>query len=54
MKHQSLLFLLNADCFAEKQQKPILQFVVWPDRGLEPTIYRTQGEQINHYTTDAV
>jgi hypothetical protein len=22
--------------------------------GLEPTIYRTQGEHANHYTTDAV
>jgi hypothetical protein len=43
------LFLLNAACLAEKQQIPILQFL-----GLEPMVYRTQGEHSNHYTTDAV
>ena len=30
---QYLLFLLNAACFAEKQQIPMLQSLVWPDRG---------------------
>ena len=30
--YQSLLFLLNATCLAEKQQIPILQFLVWSDR----------------------
>ena len=29
---QSLLFLHNAACLAEKQQIPILCFLVWPDR----------------------
>ena len=29
---QSLLLLLNAACFAEKQQIPILKSLVWPDR----------------------
>ena len=31
--NQSLLFLLNAACVAEKQQIPILFSLVWPDRG---------------------
>jgi len=30
--NQSLLFLLNAACLAEKQQIPILQSLVWPER----------------------
>ena len=34
--NQSLLFLLNAACLAEKQQIPILQSLVWPDRGSNP------------------
>ena len=34
--NQSLLFLLNAACLAEKQQIPILQFLVGPDRGSNP------------------
>ena len=25
---------------------------VWPDRMVEPTIYYTQGEYVNHDTTD--
>jgi hypothetical protein len=37
---QSLLFLLNAACFAEKQQIPILVFGLTRS-GLEPTIYCT-------------
>jgi hypothetical protein len=51
--NQSLFFLLNPACLAEKQQIQILAFgLTWS--GLEPTIYRTQGEQANHYTTDVV
>ena len=46
--NQSLLFLLNATCLAEKQQIPILYSLVWP------TIYRTRGEHANHYATDTV
>jgi len=34
--NQSLLFLLNASCLAEKQQIPILWSLVWPDRGSNP------------------
>ena len=53
--NQSLLFLLNAACLAEKQQISI-NFIVFglTQQGLEPTIYRTQGEYDNHYATDAV
>jgi hypothetical protein len=34
--NQSLLFLLNAACLAEKQQIPTLKSLVWPDRGSNP------------------
>jgi hypothetical protein len=34
--NQSLLFLLNAACLAEKQHIPILHSLVWPDRGSNP------------------
>ena len=34
--NESLLYLLNAACLAEKQQIPILKSVVWPDRGSNP------------------
>ena len=34
--NQSLLFLLNAACVAEKQQIPILKSLVWPDQGSNP------------------
>jgi len=30
--NQSLLFLLNAACLTEKQQIPIIKFLVWPDQ----------------------
>ena len=52
--NQSLLFLFNAACLAEKQQ--ITNFVVFglTRPGLEPTIYRTRGDHANHYATDAV
>jgi hypothetical protein len=29
--NKSLFFLLTAACLADKQQIPILQFLVWPD-----------------------
>ena len=32
----SLFLLLNAACFAEKQQILMLQFLVWPDQGYNP------------------
>ena len=50
---QSLLFLLNAACLAEKQQILIEVFCLTRS-GLEPTIYHTGGEHANHYTNDAV
>ena len=34
--NQCLLFPINAACLAEKQQIPILQSLVWPDRGSNP------------------
>jgi hypothetical protein len=40
-------------CLVEKQQIPILVFSLQLP-GLEPLIYRTQGEHANHYATDAV
>ena len=46
-------FLLYAACLAEKQQIPIY-CLLFDLIGLEPTIYHTQGEHANHYTTDAV
>jgi hypothetical protein len=51
--NQSLLFLLNAACLAEKQNSNITVFVLIRS-GLEPTIYHTWGEHTNHYTIDAV
>jgi hypothetical protein len=51
--NQSLLFLLNASCLAEKLQIPILVFGL-TRLGLEPTIYRIRGEHSNHYATDVV
>ena len=51
--NKSLLFLLNAECLAKKEQLPIL-VIGFTQSGLEPTIYRTQGEHANHYTTNTV
>jgi hypothetical protein len=51
--NQSLLFLLNAVCLAEKQQIPILVFGL-TRLGLEQMFYRTRGKHANHYATDAV
>jgi hypothetical protein len=28
--------------------------LVWPDQGLEPTIYHTRGEHANNYTSDMI
>ena len=36
------------DCFG------FLQRLVLPDRGFEPTMYRTRGEHLNHYNTDVL
>jgi hypothetical protein len=51
---QSLLFLLSTAGLAGKQQKT--NFIVFglTRCGLEPMIYCTQGEHVNHYTTNAV
>jgi hypothetical protein len=48
--NQSLLFLLNAVCLAEKQQIPIFDLT---RSRLEPAIYNTRGEHATHYSTDA-
>ena len=49
--NQSLLFLLNAACLAEKQQAPILYSL-----SFDPTGARThnRGEQPHHCATDAI
>ena len=49
---QSLFFLVNALCLAEKQQIPIVLSLVWPDRGSNPR--STALEHANHYATDVV
>ena len=51
--NQSLLFLLNAVCFVEKQQIQILQSLVWPEWGSDP-LSTSLVEHTNHNTTDAV
>jgi hypothetical protein len=46
--NQSMLFLLNTACLAEKQQIPLLVFGLtrsW----FEPAIYHTRGEYANYY-----
>ena len=52
--NQSLLFLLNEACLAEKQQIPILKFLVLPEQGSNLQIYRTHDQHANHYTTDTI
>ena len=52
--NQSLLFLLNAGCLAEKQQIPILLLYSLTRSGFEPTIYPTRGKHASHNTIDAV
>ena len=53
--NQSLLFLLDVACLAEKQAT-FTNFIVFGlnQSGLEPTIYHTWGKRGNHYTTDVV
>ena len=51
--NKSWLLILNAGYIAEKQQIPILVFN-WIRPGVEPTIYHTQGEHANYYTTNVV
>ena len=52
--NQSVLFLLNDACLAEKQQIPIFIVSGLTRPGLEPTSYRTQSGHANHYPADAV
>ena len=52
--NQSLFFLLNAACLAEKQEIPIFIVFGLTRPGLEPTIYSTQGKHANHNVTDVV
>ena len=43
--NQSLLLLLNVQCLAKKQQKPVSVFgLTW--LRCEPMIYRSQGEHV--------
>ena len=51
--NQSLLFLLNAACLAEKTNTKFIVFGLTRP-GLEPTTYHTRGEHANHYATDIV
>jgi hypothetical protein len=46
----SLLFLLNAACLAEKQQFPILLSLVWPDRGSNPWSTTLEASTLNDST----
>ena len=50
--NQSLLFLLDA-AYGEATNSNSIVFGL-TRLGLEPTIYRTQDQHANHYTTDAV
>ena len=52
--NQSLLFLLNAACFAEKHQIPIVQSLLWPDRDSNLQSTTLEASTSSHYTTDAV
>ena len=53
LANQSLIFLLNAACLAEKQQIPISVFGLTCS-GVKPMIYCTRGEHAYHYTTEVV
>ena len=48
VNHQCLLFLLNVACLAEKQQIPISESLVWPDRdsNLWPTVFEVSMRTI--------
>ena len=50
---QSLLLLLSAACLVEKNKYQFDSLWLDPTRA-QFTIYHTQGEHANHYTTDAV
>ena len=52
--NESLLFLLNVECLAEKQQNSNCIVFCLTRPGFEPTIYHTRGKHVNHYATDAV
>ena len=49
--NQSWLFLLNAVCLAYKKQTPVL-YSGLTQTGLDPTIYHTQSEHANLFTTN--
>jgi hypothetical protein len=49
--NQSLLFLLNAVCKAEKQQIPILPSLVWPDQGSNNDLPHSIRAQTQRSTT---
>jgi hypothetical protein len=50
--NQSLL-TLNAVCLTEATNTKFI-FFGSTRMGLEPTIYRTRGEYVNHYATDVI
>ena len=54
LTNQSLFRLLNVACLAEKQQLSSLYVIGLTQPGLEPTIYSTRDEHVNHNTTDAI
>jgi len=49
--NQSLILLVNAVCFAKKQQAPNLLSLVWPVWDTNP-VYHTWSKHANHYTAD--
>jgi hypothetical protein len=48
------LFLLNAACFSGEATNTNFKVFGLTRPRLETTIYRTGGEHINHYATDAI
>ena len=52
--NQSLLFLLNVPCLAEKQQILILYSLVWPNRSSNPRSTALEAGTLMYFTTDVV
>ena len=52
--NKSLILLFKATYLAEKATNKNFIVFGFTRPGLEPTIYRTQSEHANHYTTDAI
>jgi hypothetical protein len=46
LSNQSLLFLLNASCLADKQQIQIVYSLVWPDRSSNPQCTTLQARTL--------